>query len=139
MNRWRLALPERERFGLVYAREPVRHCRGDRSDASARTLCSPTRSRIASSPGSSEVRVDNERSGPCTCQSKVRSLAPDLAHGAVAGLLGEGETRCWLYARRLPKNFVDRRNRVFRADGVLYGNVEVGEETRMYLAVRRQA
>src|SRR5919107_4633162 len=29
MNRWRLALPERERFGLVYAREPARHRRGD--------------------------------------------------------------------------------------------------------------
>ena len=28
-NRWSLALPERERFGLVYAREPVRHRRGD--------------------------------------------------------------------------------------------------------------
>ena len=27
-NRWRLALPERKRFGLVYAREPVRHRRG---------------------------------------------------------------------------------------------------------------
>jgi hypothetical protein len=25
MNLWRLALPERERFGLVYARELVRH------------------------------------------------------------------------------------------------------------------
>src|SRR5215213_6479072 len=29
MNRWRLALPERERFGLIYAREPVRHRRAD--------------------------------------------------------------------------------------------------------------
>jgi hypothetical protein len=29
MNLWRLALPERERFGLVYAREPVRQRRGD--------------------------------------------------------------------------------------------------------------
>jgi hypothetical protein len=29
MNRWRLVLPERERFGLVYARETVRHRRGD--------------------------------------------------------------------------------------------------------------
>src|SRR5215211_3425048 len=29
MNRWKLALPERERFGFVYAREPVRHRRGD--------------------------------------------------------------------------------------------------------------
>ena len=29
MNRWRLDLPERERFGLVYAREPVWHRRGD--------------------------------------------------------------------------------------------------------------
>jgi len=28
-NRWRLALPERERFGLVYRREPVRHRRDD--------------------------------------------------------------------------------------------------------------
>src|SRR5829696_4988551 len=112
---------------------------GPRSDASARTPCSLMRSRRASSPGSSEVRVDNERPGPCTSPSKVRSLAPDLAHGAVAGLLGEGETRCWLYARRLPKNFVDRRYRVFRADGVLYGDVEVGEEARVDLAVRCQA
>jgi hypothetical protein len=29
LNRWRLDLPERERFGLVYAREPMRHRRGD--------------------------------------------------------------------------------------------------------------
>jgi len=29
MNRWRLALPERERFGLLYSREPVRHRRSD--------------------------------------------------------------------------------------------------------------
>ena len=35
MNRWRLALPERERFGLIYAREPVRHRRAD----TIRTTC----------------------------------------------------------------------------------------------------
>jgi hypothetical protein len=29
MNFWWLALPERERFGLIYAREPVWHHRGD--------------------------------------------------------------------------------------------------------------
>jgi hypothetical protein len=29
MNRWRLAVPERERFDLLYTREPVRHRRGD--------------------------------------------------------------------------------------------------------------
>src|SRR5215203_236495 len=29
MNRWRLALLERQRFGFVYAREPMRHRRGD--------------------------------------------------------------------------------------------------------------
>src|SRR5215207_5149009 len=90
--------------------------------------CSPIRSRRASSPSSWDVRVDNERPGPRSCE--VLSLAPDLAHGAVAGLLGEGETGCWLYARRLPKNVVDRRNRVFRADGVLYGNVEVPQLLR---------
>src|SRR5215218_4610789 len=28
-NRWRLAPPERERYGLLYAQEPVRHRRGD--------------------------------------------------------------------------------------------------------------
>src|SRR5215204_7368211 len=28
-NRWRLAPPEHERFGLIYAQEPVRHRRGD--------------------------------------------------------------------------------------------------------------
>jgi len=27
MNQWRLAVPERERFALIYAREPVRHRR----------------------------------------------------------------------------------------------------------------
>src|SRR5918995_4105949 len=109
---------------------------GPRSDASVHTPCSPMRSLRASSPGSSDVRVDNERPGPRALPSKGSSLAPDLAHSAVAGLLGEGETRCWLYSRRLPKNFVDGRYRVFRADGVLYGDVEVGEEARVDLAVR---
>src|SRR5829696_3260668 len=28
-NRWRLAPPKRERYGLLYAQEPVRHRRGD--------------------------------------------------------------------------------------------------------------
>src|SRR5215207_3135524 len=28
-NRWRLSPPEHERFGLIYAQEPVRHRRGD--------------------------------------------------------------------------------------------------------------
>jgi hypothetical protein len=37
MNRWRLAVPERERFGLVYAREPVRHRRGN-NISTTRTL-----------------------------------------------------------------------------------------------------
>src|SRR5918993_4628056 len=63
-------------------------------------------------------------------------LAPDLAHGALSGLSGEGEARRRLYARRLPQHFVDRRYGVFRADGVLYGDVEVGEEARVDLAVR---
>ena len=38
----------------------------------------------------------------------------------------------------MPENFVDRRDRVFRADGVLYRHVEVGEEARVDLAVRRE-
>src|SRR5215208_5641600 len=33
---------------------------------------------------------------------------------------------------------MDRRDRVFRADGVLYGHVQVGEEARVDLAVRRE-
>src|SRR5215216_917259 len=115
--------------GAVTAQRP-------RSNASARMLCSPVRSPRASSPGSSDVRIDNERPGPRSWPSKSPSLTPDLAHGAVAGLLGEGEASCRLYARRLPQHFVDRRYGVFRADGVLYGDVEVGEEARVDLAVR---
>ena len=29
MNRWRLAVPERKRLGLVYTREPMMHLGGD--------------------------------------------------------------------------------------------------------------
>src|SRR5215211_4892054 len=65
------------------------------------------------------------------------ALASNLAHRAVAGLFGEGETRHRLYARRLPQDFVDRWYRIFRADGVLYRDVEVSEEARVDLAVRR--
>src|SRR5829696_2033706 len=102
--------------------------------------CSPIRSQRASYPGSSDVRVDNERGlSHVRGHRRVALLAPDLAHGAVAGLLGEGEASCRLYPRRLPQYFVDRRYGVRRADGVLYGDIEVGEEARVDLAVRSQA
>jgi hypothetical protein len=80
--------------------------------------------------------MSHKRPEPQPTSSHV-ALAPDLAHGAVAGLFWEGETRRRLYARRLPQDFVDRWYRIFRADGVLYGDVEVGEEARVDLAVRR--
>src|SRR5918998_257313 len=66
-------------------------------------------------------------------------LAPDLAHGAVARLLGQGEAGCWLYSGRLPQDLVNRRYGVGGADGVFDRHVEVGEEAGVDLAVGRQA
>lgn len=66
-------------------------------------------------------------------------LTPDLAHRAVARLLGEGETGCGLYTRRLPQDLVDRGYRIGTTDSVFYGDVEVGEQARVDLAVGGQA
>ncbi len=53
------------------------------------------------------------------------ALAADLAHGAVARLLGEGEAGGGLDPCGLPQDLVDRRDRVFASDSILYGDIQV--------------
>src|SRR5918998_5196045 len=71
-------------------------------------------------------------------KADIGNLASDLAHRAVARLLGEGESRGRLDAGGVPEDFVDGGDGIRRAYRVLYGDVQVGEEARMDLAVCRQ-
>jgi hypothetical protein len=52
-------------------------------------------------------------------------LASDLAHRAVARLLGEGEAGGGLDPRRLPQHLVDGGVRIFRTDCVLDEDAEI--------------
>jgi hypothetical protein len=65
-------------------------------------------------------------------------LAPDLAHRAVARLFGEGQPGGRFDARGVPEDFVDGGDGVCGANRVLYGDVQIGEEARVDLTVRRQ-
>src|SRR5918997_1372177 len=66
-------------------------------------------------------------------------LAADLAHGAVARFLGEGEAGGRLDPGGVPEDPVDGRDGVLAPDRVLHGDVEVGEEAGVDLAVRGEA
>ena len=56
----------------------------------------------------------------------------------MARFFGERKARGWLYSRCVPEYFVDSGYRVCGADGIFHRYVEVGEEARVDLAVRRE-
>jgi hypothetical protein len=73
-NRWRLALPECERFGLVYARELVRHRGGD-------TSVLPARSRRFISSTSASGLLRRSRPSSCVSSPMAKYTSCWRAHG----------------------------------------------------------